>query len=658
MHHPETRKYQLFPKDRPTRPPPKSLDPEQAFALAMGQPEKTEKPCSSSSSGSLRLRIKEHNLIRRRKVSIPELGPMTTVQEVPMDSPTIPGRPPLHERSISAPGHHVKQHRSTGSTSSVTAYDVESNGSTTPARSPDRHQRSASENQTPRQPISPKQLAPLVIPTHIGNVPRLARQISHNRMRSGSSGNDCGQLSSRADDSPRSQTRTPFTPLTASTALTTPLSACPSFQSATTPVSAPIMEHHRSSPKPWENITPRATTPSLPRETASPEAEAAPARPYLHGHRRGQSESGSIMDRGRPRKRSDVRNNNGPLLKRSASTRNKSAERKAFEELPTGWKASDAPKHMDQEELAALQRQAFGQASRFEILRKEDVELLSRELRQLDERTEYLRRTYNSLRAGRRNLHSRICQYLRSPRMAKFSTDSMLKQEEALAELDTSIDDWVNKLEQAENRRTRVRQKLLEHVAAAATLPTPATAAASESLQLAMGVRTTPQVGVGNISTPPRSPTKTAFSSHTSSSPSPQRVVAQVPSTIVEQPIIEESSAAAVAKHVSTFSQRRADCESIRIYADSDVYALLADVENEITKMSAAAVQPEPAASGNLSDDEVKEIHRARSHEALSGSSASSAKSPVPSTHAPSPTPKDDPVDEEPILLTNAVFRG
>lgn len=84
------------------------------------------------------------------------------------------------------------------------------------------------------------------------------------------------------------------------------------------------------------------------------------------------------MDRGRPRKRSDVRNNNGPLLKRSASTRNKSAERKAFEELPTGWKASDAPKHMDQEELAALQRQAFGQASRFEILRKEDVELLSR----------------------------------------------------------------------------------------------------------------------------------------------------------------------------------------------------------------------------------------------------------------------------------------
>lgn len=84
MHHPDTRKYQLFPKDRQQRPPNKSLDPEQAFALAMGQNDKTEKPCTSS--GSLRLRIKEHNLIRRRKVSIPELGPMTTVQEVPMDS--------------------------------------------------------------------------------------------------------------------------------------------------------------------------------------------------------------------------------------------------------------------------------------------------------------------------------------------------------------------------------------------------------------------------------------------------------------------------------------------------------------------------------------------------------------------------------------------
>lgn len=68
-------------------------------------------------------------------------------------------------------------------------------------------------------------------------------------------------------------------------------------------------------------------------------------------------------------------------------------------------------------------------------------------------------------------MHERICTYLRSPRIAQFSHASLLKQEEALIELDLSIDDWVSKLEHAENRRTRVRQKLLEHVAAALTLP-------------------------------------------------------------------------------------------------------------------------------------------------------------------------------------------
>jgi hypothetical protein len=86
MHHPEVRKYQLFPKDRklPQLPSGKGLDPEQAFALAMGQTgEKSEKTTAGS---GLRLRINQHNLTRRRKVSVPELGPMTTVQEVAMDS--------------------------------------------------------------------------------------------------------------------------------------------------------------------------------------------------------------------------------------------------------------------------------------------------------------------------------------------------------------------------------------------------------------------------------------------------------------------------------------------------------------------------------------------------------------------------------------------
>jgi hypothetical protein len=66
--------------------------------------------------------FKEQGVTRRRKISVPELGPMTTVQEKHLDSresshfsqcavlrltslaATIPGRYPSHERSNSAPG--------------------------------------------------------------------------------------------------------------------------------------------------------------------------------------------------------------------------------------------------------------------------------------------------------------------------------------------------------------------------------------------------------------------------------------------------------------------------------------------------------------------------------------------------------------------------
>lgn len=79
----DTRKYQLFPKGGQNQTTAvKGLDPEKAKAFALGQnAEKTDKE-----KVGLRIRIKEHTLVRRRKVSVPELGPMTTVQEVAMDS--------------------------------------------------------------------------------------------------------------------------------------------------------------------------------------------------------------------------------------------------------------------------------------------------------------------------------------------------------------------------------------------------------------------------------------------------------------------------------------------------------------------------------------------------------------------------------------------
>lgn len=81
----ETTRYNLFPKEKQAVTlQRKGLDPEQAFVFAMAQScgDKADKP----HMGSLRVRIREHNLIRRRKVSVPELGPMTTVHESRMDS--------------------------------------------------------------------------------------------------------------------------------------------------------------------------------------------------------------------------------------------------------------------------------------------------------------------------------------------------------------------------------------------------------------------------------------------------------------------------------------------------------------------------------------------------------------------------------------------
>ena len=836
---------------------------------------------------------------------------------------TIPGRPPLHERSISAPGSSWKQHHLVdcmvhrayddipeqsvymsfedlvcGPVETVprcsSAQAVLSPTVSAMANSPSLRADSPKITAAMRQPLSPKTLAPLVIPSTLShgqsyaqfqlqNQSRFQHQTSsslssnslrpsasatalstqNSRFRSSTTPVENTLRSARSDESsPRS--RTPFTPYTPMSAVST-TSTLPTPVTATSATATECNYNYTISASKdssactgttaGEPAEPRSTTPGIVKISSMPATAA------LLGHRRGQSETGSIMERGRPRKRSASRegstsaaisamvaaNNDSspaptptsatdaaascasastsapgsaapaPGLKRSVSKNGlkNAAERRAFEMLPRGWKASEAPTFIGGGDIAALATQALQQAARFEVLRKEDVDSLSRELRSLDERCEYLRRTYTSLRAGRRNLHGRICQYLRSPRVAKFSHDSMLKQEEALAELDTSIDDWVTKLEQAENRRTRVRQKLLEHVAAAATLPlmsslaavavaaagiVPAAAVTSalafnsplangaaatasslsptgqagltgvaESLQLAMGIKpvacgpsaaatsghsSSKHDGQQTISTPPRSPTKAASASASASpaagaysiispvaSSSPQRpIVAQVPSTILEQPLVEEamatiakSEAAAAAMSAKSGSGprpapimstavpdtplspastiddlggRRVDVESIRIYAGDDVYALLADVENQITQMGgpaagtpagaagAANATPSTAAAGStnaydyfsipqhtrLTDEERRELHRAHSQELLNGgshpsskrstptppaspglsgtSSGSKATAPTSAAATSSSSGASSPTDNEPeVFLTSAVFR-
>lgn len=115
--------------------------------------------------------------------------------------------------------------------------------------------------------------------------------------------------------------------------------------------------------------------------------------------------------------------------------------------LPQGVRPSKAPIHFPYSQLELLQSAAKLRSETFDVLNAKDVEGLSRELSQLETRCQYLRETHRSLRAGRRTLHTRMLTYLRSARSAVFSRENLLKQEEALAELDAAIDDWESKLE-------------------------------------------------------------------------------------------------------------------------------------------------------------------------------------------------------------------
>ncbi|KAM5362329.1 hypothetical protein ACJZ2D_012610 [Fusarium nematophilum] len=92
-----------------------------------------------------------------------------------------------------------------------------------------------------------------------------------------------------------------------------------------------------------------------------------------------------------------------------------------------------------------------------------------------------------------------------------------------------------------ENRRSRVRQKVLEHVAAVAMLSSTATVAADESLQQVIGTRPRHAPSLGNLSNPPGSLTK-GCCRNCSNSPSPLRVAPRVPSNVLEKPAAEDSS--------------------------------------------------------------------------------------------------------------------
>lgn len=451
MHQPtEPRKYQLFPAKEKLSIAGghRHADAEQSQSAGSGENGTNEKDRSLISTVQ-RLKPRDQSITRRRKPSISELGPMTTVQEIAMDSreyrfsmlvdiklisfpATIPGRPPLHERSISAPGNSWRQHvfgESITSCISGPLLDEEAELAISSGSSSSSGVQARST--TPKQPLSPKSLAPLVIPTSSN---RLGRQSSFSRLRSVSESNppDVPPKSARMKDSSPRPRASPYTPMSGSS--TSLLSASlPSTTSLPTPDSALPMPscpiEGRSSPKPTGATSASAPSGSSPLSHMKVQSDAPHALThqrsfplYNQGHRRHESESSaSIMDRGRPKKRSQTTPVDGSPIKRSSkrspsnptpkatSPVEKSEEQKAFEHLPSGTRATEVSSQLPSSEINTLRKQAIGQASRFEVLSAKNVEALSRELRALDERCEYLRKTHRSLRSGRRNLHERIC---------------------------------------------------------------------------------------------------------------------------------------------------------------------------------------------------------------------------------------------------------
>ncbi|KAI4258704.1 MAG: hypothetical protein LQ352_001130 [Teloschistes flavicans] len=481
---------------------------------------------------------------KKRKVSLPavDLGRMATVREVFADSPTIPGRPPLLERSMSVPSlslRHISE-ESNQLTPRATEFSKLQIGhiDQVVAQSEELDQRPTKRSSS----LMARELTPLIIPSSVSGAEK------HQEAEILTFRREVLALPPRVPPkSPRTESR--VSPRTGGpqhsthSSISTECSVASSSNSSTNLFG-------RASPQPvtipGRTGSPRGrSSPMSALKTISPdslwskifrlESPARQSRPSDHlekqhvrqpdsvptAHQGGLSEA-SAVSRGR------YKTTDSPLgMGHSHSGVRSPSASKRKQDLPVGFKAAEAPRQVAEGELRNLRRQADEQVTTFEVLQAKDVAMLSKELRQLDDRCEYLQRTYQSLRQGRKSLHARMISYLRSPHMTNFSRESILKQEEALADIDDAIDDWIRKSEQAENRRTRVRQKLLEHVAAALTLR-------------------------------PSGPLK-----------SPNILYEQTPPESPEH-------------HEDLLADHRREVQSIKIYADAGVAALVAEIDEEI----------------------------------------------------------------------------
>jgi hypothetical protein len=233
--------------------------------------------------------------------------------------------------------------------------------------------RRRSRSGSPKGLLSPKALAPLVIPSSTGPTPQRVVAKKQSSITADSPVDTPPSVPPKSarmlEDKFSPQSRTLFTPLSSSTY--TPLSGTTanlSLPSTATPISA---SEGRISPFPAISNKRGPSPMGHSRGQSDTGSERAAC---TMGHRREQSEA-SIMDRGRPKKRTE----GSPITsKRTPDKRTLLAEQKAFETLPEGIKAADAQQRWNVEEIEALKKQAIGQAAKFEVLSVKDVESLSR----------------------------------------------------------------------------------------------------------------------------------------------------------------------------------------------------------------------------------------------------------------------------------------
>ena len=216
-----------------------------------------------------------------------------------------------------------------------------------------------------KKPLSPKSLAPLIIPTSSAPLPRLAEQETK------------GDETPGPDVPPKSARMLEFSPPIKSLASkpppvpsTIPSAVATSIFSAKQQLKQPnSAPSGRSSPQPWSAALNFAPYP--------PGRSQTPDIGYVFGHRRGASEgANAIMDRGRPKKR--IETSPSKRMHSASITESISEERKAFEALPQSFIPAVASASMSAEEIISLKKQAIGQATRFGVLSPKDVDMLSK----------------------------------------------------------------------------------------------------------------------------------------------------------------------------------------------------------------------------------------------------------------------------------------